>query len=300
MFAFPIRSDTLCHVAQFTQRLWRVSFRYSKNSDWSKHGRLASLHWWGKSLRRSELRESQSGERFELPRWRTCSLSIGPDSHATLYTNIRPLPQLQQGNYMNGIAHLYKISSFHSIVNLTRSQTSSHSRNSQRIRAMSSNNGQNHASIPTTIQLPIDPYPFYIATLLGGILITSLTHAPIPFLPRLLTVTTGTILIAVGAYFNISSKRALDRHHTAPEHHKGVSALVTDGVFRISRNPIYLAGILVSLGVGIVGNNYWGVAVVLPWWTYCIAVVIPAEETTLKAKFGPVYQDYCRTVRRWI
>ena len=77
-------------------------------------------------------------------------------------------------------------------------------------------------------------------------------------------------------------------------------AIVTDGPYRLSRNPAYLGMTLTYAGIAIVWNAPWAL-VPLP---VAIAVidrgVIVREERYLERKFGARYMDYKRRVRRWI
>jgi protein-S-isoprenylcysteine O-methyltransferase Ste14 len=78
------------------------------------------------------------------------------------------------------------------------------------------------------------------------------------------------------------------------------SALVQDGLYRYSRNPMYLGMLLVLAGVAI-GSGHLLAFVVLPVF---VAVVsrqnIRGEEKFLEARFGDEYRSYKARVRRWI
>jgi len=76
--------------------------------------------------------------------------------------------------------------------------------------------------------------------------------------------------------------------------------LVTDGPYRISRNPVYLGGVVVCLGLAILLGSL--IAFAVPVALFCIlnALYVPHEETTLRTKFGGLYLDYKRKVRRWL
>ncbi|MFP2768377.1 methyltransferase family protein [Oceanisphaera sp. KMM 10153] len=76
--------------------------------------------------------------------------------------------------------------------------------------------------------------------------------------------------------------------------------LVTGGIFRYSRNPVYLGDLLLLLAWAVwLGNGLsllW-----LPLFVgYMNRVQIGAEERALAAKFGADYLDYCSRVRRWL
>jgi protein-S-isoprenylcysteine O-methyltransferase Ste14 len=54
----------------------------------------------------------------------------------------------------------------------------------------------------------------------------------------------GTILIGVGLMMNVIASNAFSQHKTAVKPYEEPSALVTDGLFRVSRNPMYLGAVL--------------------------------------------------------
>jgi protein-S-isoprenylcysteine O-methyltransferase Ste14 len=110
----------------------------------------------------------------------------------------------------------------------------------------------------------------------------------------------GWLMIAAFAGLNISTIRALRRAGTTVRPDRGTDHLVTDGPFAFSRNPIYLAGTMLVLGIGLV----WGIVWFLPL-AFLAAfavqrVAIEREEMHLQARFGETYLDYTRRVRRWI
>lgn len=81
----------------------------------------------------------------------------------------------------------------------------------------------------------------------------------------------------------------------------GTSMLVTDGPFRYVRNPMYLAGIVLLLGVGLLYSTWQIMDLVLPLLLllYFHICVVRVEEPALRREFGAVYEDYCNTVPRW-
>lgn len=82
--------------------------------------------------------------------------------------------------------------------------------------------------------------------------------------------------------------------------HKPASALITDGPYRFSRNPAYVALTLWYLGAGLLLNNGWIVLLVIPVLLVMDRWVVPAEERHLQAKFGEQYLRYKSQVRRWL
>ena len=79
-----------------------------------------------------------------------------------------------------------------------------------------------------------------------------------------------------------------------------VTALITGGPFRYSRNPMYLSAALLQLGFGIWLINVWNVLLLLPTILLINALSILPEERFLEQRFGESYGEYRRRVRRWL
>ncbi len=77
------------------------------------------------------------------------------------------------------------------------------------------------------------------------------------------------------------------------------TTIIEKGVFRYSRNPIYLAFCIATVGCGLALNSWWVVMSVLPLGYLLQRLVIKREETYLESKFGKTYLDYKQRVRRW-
>jgi protein-S-isoprenylcysteine O-methyltransferase Ste14 len=80
------------------------------------------------------------------------------------------------------------------------------------------------------------------------------------------------------------------------------STPVTDGPFQYVRNPIYLAGITLLLGVGLLYAPWRAMDVGLPLLLllYFHVAVVRVEEPELRRRFGAKYEDYCERVPRWL
>ncbi len=76
--------------------------------------------------------------------------------------------------------------------------------------------------------------------------------------------------------------------------------LVTEGMFRHCRNPLYVGNILMLLGVGILANSLYYVLLVIPVFLFIYHCIVLAEEAFLRKKFGTVYDEYALRVNRWI
>ena len=75
--------------------------------------------------------------------------------------------------------------------------------------------------------------------------------------------------------------------------------LVTEGIFKHCRNPLYVGNIGMLLGVGVVANSFYYVAIVIPLFLFIYQAIVLAEEDFLRKKFGPGFDQYCKDVNRW-
>jgi len=78
------------------------------------------------------------------------------------------------------------------------------------------------------------------------------------------------------------------------------SALVSDGPFAFSRNPIYLSLVVGLLGIFVVLGSLSPLVMVPPFIYIIRTRFIAVEERMLEEAFGDAYRDYMKRVRRWI
>ena len=110
----------------------------------------------------------------------------------------------------------------------------------------------------------------------------------------------GLGLFAAGVLIMAAAMRQFRRAGTHVETHRPTTALVTDGLFARSRNPIYVALTLMYAGSGIVLDNAWILGLLVPLLLIMRYGVIVREERYLEAKFGERYGGYKASVRRWL
>lgn len=77
------------------------------------------------------------------------------------------------------------------------------------------------------------------------------------------------------------------------------SQLVTNGIFRYSRNPMYLAMLLILLGFGLKLGNAFNTLLAAGFVYFMNHFQIKHEEEALRQRFGKSYQLYLKAVRRW-
>lgn len=86
---------------------------------------------------------------------------------------------------------------------------------------------------------------------------------------------------------------------TNPKNPSRASFLVTNGIYKYSRNPMYLGLLLILLGWGLWLANAFNVLLAAGFVSYMNTYQIKPEETSLAGLFGKDYRHYCINVRRW-
>jgi protein-S-isoprenylcysteine O-methyltransferase Ste14 len=76
--------------------------------------------------------------------------------------------------------------------------------------------------------------------------------------------------------------------------------LVVTGLYRYVRNPMYVAGLMLVLGQGLLFGCVRLLEYGVVFWLVAFAFVVFYEEPALRRKFGREYEDYCARVGRWI
>lgn len=90
------------------------------------------------------------------------------------------------------------------------------------------------------------------------------------------------------------------RTTTNPMNPVAASSLVARGIYRYSRNPMYLGFAFFLTGWAVFLGSPLGLLVVVAFVYYLNRFQIVPEEKALGARFGPEFAAYCRKVRRWI
>jgi protein-S-isoprenylcysteine O-methyltransferase Ste14 len=145
---------------------------------------------------------------------------------------------------------------------------------------------------------PMPPPMYYGAAFVGGMLLRSLT-VPWSIGGQPATSVLGGAILAGGAGLALTGVSAVFRHHTTIVPHHPVSALVTTGPYRWTRNPMYTGLAFAYVGGALLAGTWWPLAT-LPLALLAIRrLVIAPEERYLTEAFGDAYSDYQARVRRW-
>jgi protein-S-isoprenylcysteine O-methyltransferase Ste14 len=156
---------------------------------------------------------------------------------------------------------------------------------------------------PDTMGLGVPPPVAYLGPLILGLLLNR--KIPAPFLPRGLPRIVGLPLIGGGVLLGGWTYRTMRRADTpivgepfVPG--KPTSSLVTDGPFRYTRNPGYLAGAIVYAGIASLTNALWAILFLPVVLLTMQRTAIEREERYLESRFGEEYLGYKARVRGWI
>lgn len=110
----------------------------------------------------------------------------------------------------------------------------------------------------------------------------------------------GGILSIAGFIFGRWGVRSLHRAGTAVRPDRPVTALVTDGPYQYTRNPLYIGLTTIYLGIALSTGVLWLLVTLAPVLAMTNWKIVRREEQFLEAKFGETYRAYKARVRRWV
>jgi protein-S-isoprenylcysteine O-methyltransferase Ste14 len=76
--------------------------------------------------------------------------------------------------------------------------------------------------------------------------------------------------------------------------------LVTEGFYRLCRNPMYVGNLLIVAGLAVASNSLTCLLVVIALYVFVYIAIVAAEESFLRNKFGAAYDRYAADVPRWL
>ncbi len=151
----------------------------------------------------------------------------------------------------------------------------------------------------------IPPPLFYVAAFALGVLVeraTSLTYlgyAKGGAIAQVLALAAGASLLVGVVLGPLNAVRFLIRRTTLNPN-KQASAFLTRGMYRVSRNPMYLGLFLIYIGIAILSGHTWPLATVAIPFLVLDRIVVPFEERQMEERYGSAYREYCSRVRRWL
>jgi protein-S-isoprenylcysteine O-methyltransferase Ste14 len=144
----------------------------------------------------------------------------------------------------------------------------------------------------------IPPPFFYVAAIGAGALLRR--TAPLAIGGGAARVVAAWIFIVLFAVLLLWSFAWFARQKTTIIPNRPANALVVGGPFRFTRNPLYLALALLTIGAGLWLNTWWVLMLLLPAVAAVDRLVIAREEAYLQRRFGAEYDAYTARVRRWL
>ncbi len=123
---------------------------------------------------------------------------------------------------------------------------------------------------------------------------------PISFVVPNILRNIGFSFVIIGFLLGVAAVLEFRKARTTVLPHGSVSSIVTSGVYRFTRNPIYLGFTLMLIGFPLSSGTLWGL-VLAPVFIYSMnRLVIEREEAYLEKKFGEGYTSFKSRVRRWL
>ena len=143
------------------------------------------------------------------------------------------------------------------------------------------------------------PPPIIALVMIGLIYLSSLLIVPTTFnYQNLLSI----LVLIMGLACVLPSFRLFARYETtiSPLTPSDTAALVTEGMYRYSRNPMYLGLLLITIASTIWFGTWLGIIINIVFiFLINFLQIIPEEEALLEI-FGEEYEEYKKHVRRWV
>jgi protein-S-isoprenylcysteine O-methyltransferase Ste14 len=154
------------------------------------------------------------------------------------------------------------------------------------------------AANPDSSGVRFPPPLIYVVGLVAGYLLER--KYPVATLPRNLSIAGGIVLCVAGLLVIRSAARTVWKANSSIIPMRPTTAIVSEGVFQLTRNPMYLGMVVIYVGIALLIRSPWAL-VLLPLVVLGVdRLVIAKEERYLRGKFGETYGNYCSKVRRWI
>ena len=144
------------------------------------------------------------------------------------------------------------------------------------------------------------PPLIYLAGLMLGIGGDRLLHLRTLGLEPNLRDTVGPALAVAGVLVSFAGAGLFVQHRTAIIPYKPAARLVTSGIYRWTRNPMYLGLALLYAGLAILSNSLLALILLAPVLAIVQTQVVAREEAYLHRAFGSEYVAYRNRVRPWI
>ena len=123
---------------------------------------------------------------------------------------------------------------------------------------------------------------------------------PLPSFSSALTSVAALLFLLAGIILIVWSNALFQRAHTSLVPIRPSTTLVIQGVFRLTRNPMYLGLLCIYIAAALWFGALWALILAPVLLLIMQRMVIVKEERYLERRFGDAYRQYCTQVRRWI
>jgi len=113
-------------------------------------------------------------------------------------------------------------------------------------------------------------------------------------------VTTGLIVALLGQAVRLITIGFEYIHRGGKDGQVYAGRLVRGGVYGITRNPMYVGNGMIAIGMTMHFGSPLGYIILIPFFLFVYQAIVAAEETYLRNKFGDEYDDYERSVNRYV
>lgn len=156
--------------------------------------------------------------------------------------------------------------------------------------------GNDYRDRPNTIHWP--PI-LYLLVLAAAYLLQRIM--PIPtWIPQPYATQIGWPLFLFGVIFACVAIFGFRQLHTPVDPTARAERLATEGIYTVTRNPMYLGAVIALMGVGIARGSSWLVILTCFLPAFLQRLAIEREEAHLESRFGDDYRRYKSRVRRWL
>jgi protein-S-isoprenylcysteine O-methyltransferase Ste14 len=153
---------------------------------------------------------------------------------------------------------------------------------------------------PDRARIIVPPPIWALICIIAGFVAKHFKPLPLFDKYRAIEIAIGVALLILSVAIIVIAGRQFLAHGTHPSPYRPVNALVVDGLYKFSRNPIYVAFLLFVLAFAFCANSAWFLVATVIAFFLLRFIVVKREEPYLSQKFGDAYGTYCRRVRRWI
>jgi protein-S-isoprenylcysteine O-methyltransferase Ste14 len=148
------------------------------------------------------------------------------------------------------------------------------------------------------VRLP-PPLTLLLSILVGVGLRYLIVPPPLPG-SRVVQLVVGALVLVAGLAIGLPAFGMMKKSGQDPKPWKPSPELLAQGIYRYTRNPMYVGMMLNQIGVGIMLANLWVVLLAAPFLVVVHYTAVLREEAYLDEKFGEPYREYRKKVRRYL